>query len=278
DAYRSIRMSPDGTRLALSTDLDVWTYDFNRATLSRLTTNPASDTRPLWTPGGQRVVFTSDRAGYPELYWRPADGTGSDQRLVTREKDLTDLRAEGWSPNGKQLLLVEVSSRIECIIEQVPVERPSDVKVLVKNDFCNDHPAISPDGHWMAYQSNLSGRSEIYVERYPELGDRQLISTAGGERPFWSRDGHELFFSIRGSPQVLAVPVQSGRSILAGRPHDLFDFFAAPPSGGSRTIDIAPDGRFLIIPGGQADGDGPPSNIILVQNWFEELKRLVPTN
>jgi len=131
-----------------------------------------SDWFPDFSPDGQRVVFTSDRAGYLELYWRPGDGTGSDERLLTRAKDLIDLRAENWSPDGKQLLLVEVSSsapRVECVIEEMPVERPSTVKILVKNDFCNDHPAISPDGHWMAYQSSLSGRNEIYTERYPEL-------------------------------------------------------------------------------------------------------------
>jgi len=273
--YRDVRVSPDGGRLALATPSDVWTYDFNRATLSRLTTNPAEDNRPSWTPDGQRIVFTSDRAGYPELYWRSADGTGSDERLLTRAKDLTDLRAESWSKDGKQLLVVEVSSRLECVIEQVPVERPSDVKVLVKNDFCNDRPAISPDGHWIAYHSNLSGRQEVYVERYPELGDRQQISTGGGSRPFWARDGGELFFvNIQ---QILAVPMQSGRSIVAGRPHDLFEFPIAPVAGGSRPIDMTPDGRFLMIRGGQSNGEGPPSNIMFVQNWTEELKRLVPT-
>ena len=277
DAYRDVRTSADGGRLAVATESDVWTYDFNRAILSRLTTSPASDTRPLWTPDGQRIVFTSNRAGYPELYWRSADGTGTDERVLTRAKDLTDLRAEGWSPDGRQLLLVEVSSRLECAIEQMPVERPSDLKVLLKNDFCNDRPTLSPDGHWIAYQSNLSGRFEIYVERYPALGDRQQISTEGGIRPFWSRDGHELFFCTPDARQVLTVPVQSGRSIVAGRPHTLFDFFIAPSSGGNRPIDMAPDGRFLIIRGGQTDGAAPPSNIIFVQNWAEELKRLVPT-
>ena len=131
----------------------------------------------------------------------------------------------------------------------------------------------------MAYQSSLSGRNEIYTERYPELGDRQQISTEGGRNPFWSGDGHELFFETPDFRHVLAVSVQSARSIVFGRPHDLFNIFTASPSGGgNRPIDIAPDGRFLIISGGQADGDVPPSNIVLVQNWTEELKRLVPTN
>jgi hypothetical protein len=276
DAYRDLRTSSDGRRLALATQSDVWTYDFSRAILSRLTTNPASDTRPLWSPDGRRIVFTSNRAGYPELYWRSADGTGTDERVLTRGKDLTDLRAEGWSPDGRQLLLVEVSARLECVIEQVPLERPSEMKVLVKNDFCNDRPALSSDGHWIAYHSNLSGRQEVYVERYPELGDRQQISTDGGVRPFWSRDGHELFFSTPDNQHVLTVPLQSGSGIVVGRPHALFDFFVIPTTLGNRPIDMAPDGRFLIIRGGQTDGAAPPSNIVLVQHWTEELKRLVP--
>ena len=173
DLYRDVRVSPDGTRLALVTQTDVWTYDLVRATLSRLTTDPAPDTRPIWTPDGQRVIFRSDRAGYPELFWRPADGTGSDERLLARAKDLVDLRGSGWSADGRQLLFTEVTQNIQCAIGQVAFERPSDVKVLVKSEFCNDWAAVPPDGRWMAYYSTVSGRSEIYVERYPELGSWQ---------------------------------------------------------------------------------------------------------
>jgi serine/threonine-protein kinase len=131
----------------------------------------------------------------------------------------------------------------------------------------------------MAYESNVSGREEIYIERYPELGNRQQISTGGGRLPLWSRDGRELFFSSRDSRQILAVPVQSGTMLIAGRPQVLFEFAMLSIQGEVRPYDIAPDGRFLIIGSGQADsGSGTPSNMIVVQNWFEELKRLVPTN
>lgn len=280
DTYRDVRVSPDGARLALATLTDVWTYDFARATLSRLTTDLARDTQPLWTPDGQRIIFRSVRAGYSELFWRPADGTGSDERLLTRAKDLIDLIATGWSADGRQLLVMEVSqgsSGIQCAIGQMPIERPSDVKVLVKNEFCNAFASVSPDGRWMAYESNVSGRPEIFVERYPELGNRQQISTAGGRRPAWSRNGRELFFSSLDTRQMLAVAVQPGTTLVAGRPQRLFEFAMAPIVGGNRTWDLAPDGRFVIIGSGQAEGgDGAPFNLILVQNWTEELKRLVP--
>ena len=131
----------------------------------------------------------------------------------------------------------------------------------------------------MAYQSSVSGRIEIYVERYPQLGGRQQISMGGGQRPLWSRDGRELFFGSLDSRQMFAVAVQPGTTLVAGRPQVLFEFAMLVPAGGTRPYDIAPDGRFLIIRSGQAEaGGGTASNIILVENWTEELKRLVPVN
>ena len=105
----------------------------------------------------------------------------------------------------------------------------------------------------MAYTSTVSGRAEIYVERYPELGNRQQISTGGGGLAVWSRDGRELFFSTPDGRQMFAVPVQSGTTLVAGRPQLLFEFAMLPSGGGNRPYDIAPDGRFLIIRSGQAE-------------------------
>ena len=274
DSYRDVDVSPDGSRIALATLTDVWTYDVARATRSRLTTDPAPDTRPIWAPDGQRIIFRSDRAGYPELFRRPADGTGSDEKLLTRARDLIDLRGTGWSADGTQLLFTEVSATIQCPIGQITIDRPSDVRVLVKNEFCNDRAVISPDGRWMAYESNLSGRGEIYVERYPELGSRQQISTAGGTYPVWSRNGRELFFRGGDGRQILVVPVRSGNTLVAERPQVLFEF-AIPAPAGTRPYDITPDGRFIVITSTQAAG-GPAPSLTLVLNWTEELKRLVP--
>jgi eukaryotic-like serine/threonine-protein kinase len=276
--YRDLRVSPDGARLALATQDDVWIYDFTRATLSRLTTDSAPDRSPLWTSDGQRIIFTSRRAGYPELFWRPVDGTDGDERLLTRAKDLRDLRANGWSADGKQLLFTEVPQAASAI-GQIAIERVSNVKLLVQTAFANDFSAVSPEGGWMAYQSNLSGRMEIYVERYPELGNRQLISAGGGRLPLWSREGRELFFSNLEGRQMLAVPVQSGTTLVAGRPQVLFEFAMVAPDAGTRRYDIAPDGRFLMIRSGQAEAGGDTApQIVVVQNWFEELKRLAPVN
>jgi serine/threonine-protein kinase len=279
DAYRTVRVSPDGTRLALGTEDDVSIYDFARATLSRLTTHPAQETSPLWTPDGKRIIFTSTRAGYPELFWRQADGTGSGERLLGRAEDLVDLLPDGWSKDGTQLLFTEVLPSIRCTIGQIAIGHPSDVKLLVKNDVCNYFGTVSPDGRWMAYTSRVAGRFEIYVERYPELGNRQLISTGGGDVAAWSRDGRELFFMAPDGRQMFTVPVRSGTTLVAGRPQMLFEFGMTHSGGGFRPYDLAPDGRFLIIQSGQAEtGVGTEPQIVVVQNWFEELRRLVPVN
>jgi len=194
--------------------------------------------------------------------------------------DLVDLHANGWSADGRQLLFDEVaagSRTIQCAVGQIPIERPSDVTVLVKNEFCNDISAVSPNGRWMAYTSNVPGRYEIYVERYPELGSRQQISTSGGRRPLWSRDGRELFFVSLDGRQLFAVPVESGTTLVAGRPQVLFDIAMLAPTAGIRPYDIAPDGRFIVIrPAEEEVGSGTAPSLILVQNWTEELKRLVP--
>ena len=129
----------------------------------------------------------------------------------------------------------------------------------------------------MAYSSNVSGRYEISIERFPELGNRQQISTDGGNLPLWSRDGRELFFISLDGRQMFAVPVQSGTTLVAGRPQVLFEGAMLPTPGGARPYDIAPDGRFMIIRRGQAESGGATaSNMIVVQNWFEELKQRVP--
>jgi hypothetical protein len=125
----------------------------------------------------------------------------------------------------------------------------------------------------------VSGRYEIYVERYPELGDRQPISTGGGRLPLWSFNGRELFFSSPEGRQMFAVDVQPGTKLVAGRPQPLFEFAMHPIQGSERPYDIDRDGRFLIIRRDQTEaGVAPASSLILVQNWFEELKRLVPVD
>jgi serine/threonine-protein kinase len=275
--YRDVRVSPDGRQVAVATFDDVWTYDVARGTMSRLTTNPAQDRSPLWTRDGQRIVFTSGRNNFPELFSKAADGTGTEERLFARTKDGVDLRANGWSADGRRLLFTDVPVTINCAIGHAAVDKFSEQTMLVQNDFCNDYSAVSPDGRWIAYDSAFSGRVEVYVERYPELGGRQQISTNGGRMPLWSANGRELYFSNLDARQILAVPIQPGPPLTAGAAQKIFEGEFLLPQTGWRPYDVGPDGRFVII---RAAGDGTreasAANLVVVQHWVEELKRLVP--
>ena len=279
DSYRDVRLSPDGARLALATPTDVWTYDAARRTRNRLTTNAAQNRSPLWTPDGQRIIFTSNRAGYPELFWRSADGSGDDERLFARSREFLDVLASSWSPEGKQLLFSEVSSNGRNAISRMAIAQRSEGEVLLQNESRLSFPALSPDGQWIAYMSEASDRAEIYVERYPQLGHRQRISTDGGTRPLWSHDGRELFFLSLDGRHLLAVPMRSSATTLdAGRPQVLFEAGLSIGGVGAWPYDVARDGRFFILRDTQTESSGTPSNIAVVLNWFEDLKRRVPAN
>ena len=136
-------------------------------------------------------------------------------------------------------------------------------------------PAISPDGGWIAYESDETGQSEVYVQRFPTLGGKQTISTDGGRQPLWSPDGRELFY--RAPSGVMRVPVETEPTFTPGDPEVLFEdsyYFV----GGARTYDLAPDGRFLMVKEAAMTTEADAElEIILVQHWFEELTRLVPT-
>ena len=276
DAYGDVRLSPHGTQLALVRRNDIWIYDFARGMTHALSNEPDRERSPLWSTDGLRVIYTSTRTGYPELFWRRADGTGGPERFFGRGNALLDLFARGWSADGQQLLFTEVATVFG--IGQVAPERPEQVKMLFNDSFRYDNPSVSPSGHWIAFQSNASGRFEIYVERYPQLGSRVLISENGGSLPLWSSDGLELFFSSVDGRRMFAVSFAEGATPPAGPQRPLFDFPIVPASQGSRPYDLAPGGGFIVVRRDAGDGRDPaPPQINLVEHWSEELKRLVPT-
>ena len=290
--YLDVRVSPDGARLALAFDDDVWTYDTTRGTLGRVTTDPGVDRTPMWTPDGTSLIFQSERAGKPELFMTLADGTGSPRLILSPEggdRTFVSTVPETWLPDGSTLLFSQVQfvppvgqdrGGIEGDIGTLRVSGDSAAAMLIDDQFRTFAPAVSPDGRWVAYTSNISGQYEVYAERFPELGSRQQISTAGGTIPRWSPDGTELYYRSVDGRQVLAVSVATDPLFTAGVPQVLFEGSYEAPAGGNRSYDVTPDGeRFVMIKAGSsaADGDGRPQ-VVLVQNWFEELKRLLPVD
>ena len=287
-AYRHPRVSPDGQRLVIEVlefdDTNIWVGD-RRGTFTPLTLEEGDDSSPIWSSDGSRIAFSSARSG-GGLFSRAASGTRTDQLLVRG----VEWRPSTWTTNGRLVYEQLRGGQIE-VMGNEPGDPPQSF-TLVNDPAYFDilHPSFSPDGRWLAYHSTESGQSEIYVRPFPNLDDdKHLVSSGGGYSPVWSADGKELFYfhglGVTARPQrtpdgrLMAVTIRTQPTFAAGAPTPLFslrDYVTPSPLG--RQYDIGPDGRFLMLkdvtPGGSRIG----GQIVIVQNWFEELKRLVPTN
>jgi dipeptidyl aminopeptidase/acylaminoacyl peptidase len=281
-AYVCVRLSPDGTRAVLNTydgQSDLWTLDLTRQTLTRLTFDPAIDLDPIWSPDGRRIFFASNRAGAYNLYVREADGTGSDQRIAVSDNATYPISI---APDQSFLFGGDLGSHTGYDLFRLPLRPSSDADATHGRtaDHLLQTPAmeygieLSPDGHFIAYQSDESGRFEIYVRPYPKLTDgRWQVSTNGGRMPLWSRDGHELLY-LDGNGRLTSVSVDtSATSVRAGTPMTLLHTTYSTPDV-SRSYDMSPDGRrFLMI----KDSNATPRNIVVVQHFDQELRQLVPS-
>jgi serine/threonine-protein kinase len=289
--YSNMGLSPDGTRLAFAIEdgeFDIWSWDFARESLTRLTFGPSFDYLPRWTPDGSRIVFQSNRAGPPNLFSVAADGSGPLERLTTSNNDQYP---NSITPDGTALLLCELRPKTGFDILRLPVvaaprgagsatlsdERRSEPTSLVSTPSAEYAANISPDGRYFAYQSTESGgRFAIYVRPYPDAAQgRWQISTEGGTAPVWARTGRELFY-LDESNTLMVVPIQtSGPHFSSGRPAKVFD---TKYSGNFYSYDVTPDGHhFLMMKESTAGDRSHPPNMVVVLNWFEELRRRVPT-
>jgi serine/threonine-protein kinase len=275
-AYLFPRLSPDGTRVALDVrdqESDIWTWDFAHATLARLTSDPAVDNFPVWTPDAKRIIFSSARAGPLALYSQAADGTGHVEPLL---KHPTPLAPSAMAPDGKQLVVRDYAA-VGYDLSLVHLDGTPRIEPLIHTPFIEDNAAISPDGRWLAYQSNESSQNEIYVRPFPNVeGGRWLVSSGGGQQPVWARNGSELFYIDPNALALMAVAVQTGSSFSSSPATKLFDtqqYYSAP----GRPYDISLDGqKFLMLKLVPSPAEKmAPANITVVLNWFAELKARV---
>jgi Tol biopolymer transport system component len=262
--FRTPRISPDGTRVAVVVDprpSEVWVYDLARATGFPLSTE-GHNFGVVWTPDGRRVAYSSEG----EMYSRAADGSSDREPLFTADRAVY---AAGWSPDGQYLVFNDVHPTNQFDIWVKPLG--GEPRAVLATPAHEVDPALSPDGRWLAYDSNESGRREIYVRPFPDVDTgKWLVSTAGGRTPVWSPTGDELFYS-NGS-NVMTVPVEPrGTTFSAGAPAVLF---SGPFETGSPGFDISPDGTYFVMV--EADPSAKPTQIHVVLNWSEELKRIMP--
>jgi Tol biopolymer transport system component len=252
-------------------ETQVWLYDLSREPLTRFTFEGQQNANAVWTPDGKRIAIQSNREGPLNIFWQQADGSGRLEPLTTSEYNNFPM---SWSPDGQLLAFVEVNPTTGY---DIWVLRLGDRKAqpFLRTPFNESAPRFSPDGRWLAYISNESGRWEIYVQPYPGPGGKWQISTEGGTEPMWNPKGRELFY--RSGEKMMAVDIATQPSFAAGKPRVLFEGRYNPAPGTGTNYDVSPDGqRFLMIkPSEQAQA--APTQINVVLNWFEELKRRVPT-
>jgi serine/threonine-protein kinase len=280
------QFAPDGRRLALQIfdgrQNDICVYEWARDTLSRLTSDPAHGTKPVWTPDGRRVAFASQGAdkSTPNLYWQNADGTGEAQRLTESKNPQ---RPASWHPSGRFLAFEEQNPETNWDLMLLPMEgddmsgwKPGKPTVFLNGPEMEQEPIFSPDGRWLAYVSFESGRWEVFVRPFPGPGGKWLISSDGGAFPTWSRTKHELIFGTPDQHILVARYSVEGNSFRAEKPQPWSDGrFQLRPQ--DRAFDLHPDGEQLAIaPDAQAPGGAKQDHVTFIFNFFDEPRRIAP--
>jgi len=250
---------------------DIWMVDLSRGALTRQTFESGEDESAAWMPDGKTIVYASTRAGTPRaVYRRRADGVGGEEPLWTGS---AHTHVETSTPDGRALILSSApvaGGQFDLML--LPLEGDRKLKPLVQTRFNEGRARVSPDGRWIAYSSDETGRNEIYVRAFPSLENKTQVSTAGGAGAVWAKRGDELFYRMQDA--MMAVRVQPGASFSVGPPRKLFDgkFFAKGPDTGG--YDVSRDGRFLMVKDASVaqSATGTPASLIVVVNWFEDLK------
>ncbi len=263
-----LNLSPDGRMVAFSvvqdSNLDIWIHDLARDLRNRLTTAPELDYVPVWSANGSEVTFSSDRLGRDyDILRQRVDGTGEPEVLVgTPAREV----AGDWSRDGKYLIYRRMDPKTRADIWYL-VQEGEDwtPHPFVQTSAGESGPQFSPDGGYVAYTSNQSGRGEVYVRPFPQGDTVSRVSRNGGQAPRWSSNGKELFY-LEGS-SLIALPVSMSPSFSPGEPTRLFD---TPALEGASGYDVSPDGQQFII--AQPVGEAPQPSIRVVQNWYEEFR------
>ena len=275
--YQDVALSPDQTRIAVvmgsASESDIWVVDVARGSLTRVTSEAGYDRNPLWSRDGTSIVFTSVRDGQWTIQRKTADGTGSATELARFDKPRF-VAPLSWSPDGLTLV-----AAVEENIMTLPADGSGPPQLLIQSA---SQAVVSPDGRWVAYLSNEGGPSEVYLQRFPTLGDRRVVSGPGSSQmPTWSRDGSELFYlqgAVVGPPDaIMSVRVSADRQGRAeiGTPtvRSAFPYYSRP--GSYRAFDVTGDRqKLLVINRTAAEESSRRINVVI--NWFDELKRLVP--
>jgi dipeptidyl aminopeptidase/acylaminoacyl peptidase len=274
-AYKHLRLSPNENKQRFAFTkfeagaFNVWVYDLPSGPATQLTFK-GNNFLPLWTPDGDRLTFTSWRAGAGpfDAYHVRVDRSGTEEPLLTGPYDRLPT---SWSPDGKVLLYTELNPDTGMDIGLLSTEDGNTPQPLLHESWSERNAVFSPNGNWIAYESNQEGRYEIYVASYPGLITKK-VSTGGGGNPAWSGDGKEVFY-LRGD-KMIAVSIETEPELRTTGSEVLFEGKYSTDS--RRNYDVSGDGqRFLMVK--ESEDHSAETQLVVVLNWFEELKRLVPS-
>jgi Tol biopolymer transport system component len=262
-AYMNVALSPDGEQAAVDRfDLTpgIWLLQRMRGTATRATFGGLYESTPVWSPDGSAFVFAAARDTPPNLYVKRMGVPGEEERLF---RNTFQTFPQSWSRDGRFIAYVTIHPKTQSDIWLFPTTGDRTPAPFLQTEFDERNARISPDGRWMAYSSDESGSSGVYVTRFPQAGGKWSVSPNGGSFPIWRRDGRELFYRAPGG-QLMAVPIAAGSELQPGVAVPLFNPSAAVGALGLGTFyDVAPDGRFLINV--FVERTSPPATVVL--NW-----------
>jgi len=271
--YDYPRLAPDGKRVAVaridpqSRSWDIYVIDFARGASSRLTFDPGDDRFPGWSPDGSRIAWRASRDGAFQFYQKLASGVGPEELLL---KSDVVIGTASWSADGRFLLYSQNDPKTGQDLWMLPLAGDRQPALFLQTPFGEGGGRFSPDGRWIAYQSNDQGRNEVYVQTFPASGGKWQISTNGGSQSWWRSDGRELYY-LSADGKLMAVEVKPGGSFEASAPRALFDLAPARALGGTSSYAVTAAGdRFLFV---TAREEAASLQFTVVTNWTAEAKK-----
>ena len=282
------QFSPDGRTLALDINdgknMDVFTYEWERGILTRFTVDAAVDRKPVYNPDGRRIAFSSTRGtGKSNLYWQRSDLSGEIQRLT----DSKNTQFPGsFHPSGRYLAFYEQNDQTGWDLMILPIEgdeaggwKPGKPYVFLGTPANEQEPMFSPDGRWIAYQSDEGGKgNEIFVRPFPGPGGQRQISAGGGLHPIWSRSRHELFYKTTDG-YIMVVPYTADKDSFNPEKPRVWSDRATLSTSRQRTLDLHPDGnRFAVRASDQSENTRPRDKVVFIFNFADELRRIAPAS
>jgi serine/threonine-protein kinase len=279
--YLHPHLSPDGQRLALTVteggNSNISVYEWQRDTMTRLTFGPTAPSLPVWTSDGRYILFQASGG----MFWTRSDGAGKPQLLTLSNNAQFPY---SFTADGKRLAFMEQNPETSYDLWTVPVQsdagglRAGKPEPFLQTPFDERHDSFSPDGRWMAYDSNESGSFQVYVRAFPDKGGKWQISNNSGLFPEWSRNGHELFFRTEDNQIMVASYTVKGDSFLADKPR-VWSEKRLADVGLYRNYDLAPDGKRIaaLMPAEAPQAQQAQSHVIFLENFFDEVRRRTAT-